>query len=93
MDCKVFYNYPSGFRKKHSTHFCLPFLIDKILKGFDKLLFLGIILTDLQKASDAVNHEVLLGTLHAISFFEKTIAWFKSYLLDRAFKVNINNNF
>ena len=51
------------------------------------------ILIDLQKAFDTINHEILLGKLHAIGFSEKTVAWFKSYLSDRAFKVNINNHF
>ena len=40
-----------------------------------------------------MHHEILLGKLHAIGFFEKTIAWFKSCLSDRAFKVNIYNHF
>ena len=79
--------------ENHSTDLCLSFLNDKILKGFDKGLFTGMILIDLQKAFDTINHEILLGKLHAIGFSEKTVAWFKSYLSDRAFKVNINNHF
>ena len=51
------------------------------------------ILIDLQKAFATINHEILLGKLHAIGFSEKTVAWFKSYLSDRAFKGNINNHF
>ena len=89
----ILYSCHSGFRKNHSTNLCLSFLNDKILKGFDKELFTGVILIDLQKAFDTINHEILLGKLHAIGFSEKTVAWFKSYLSDRAFKVNINNNF
>ena len=30
----LLYTYQSGFRKKHSTDFCLSYLNDKILKGF-----------------------------------------------------------
>ena len=51
------------------------------------------ILINLQKAFDTINYEILLGKLHAIGFSQKTVAWFKSYLSDRAFKVNINNHF
>ena len=54
---------------------------------------MGMILIDLQKVFHTINHEILLGKLHAIGFSEKTVAWFKSYLSDRAFKVNINNHF
>ena len=50
-------------------------------------------LINLQKAFNTINHEVILGKLHAIGFSEKTIARFKSYLSDRAFKVNTNNHF
>ena len=35
----------------------------------------------------------MVNCLHAIGFSEKTVAWFKSYLSDRAFKVNINHHF
>ena len=51
------------------------------------------ILIDLHKAFDTINPEILVGKLHAIGFSEKAVAWFKSYLSDRAFKININNHF
>ena len=85
----ILYNYQSGFRKNHSSHLCLSFLNDKILKGFDKGLFTGMIVIDLQKAFDTINYEILLGKLHVIGFSQETVALFKSYLSDRAFKVNI----
>ena len=66
----------------------------KILKGFEKGLFTGMMLINLQKVFDTINHEILPGKLHAIGYSQKTVAWFKSYLSDRAFKVNnINNHF
>ena len=68
------YNYQSGFRENHSDDLCLFFLDDKILKGFNKGLFKGMILIDLQKVFDTINHEILLGKLHAIGFSEKTVA-------------------
>ena len=48
-------------------------------------------LVDVKKAFHTIHHEILLGKIHAICFSEKAIAWFKWYLSDRAFKVNINN--
>ena len=89
----VLYNYHLGFRKNHLADFCLSFLNGKILKSFDKGLFTGMMLIDLQKAFNTINHEIVLGKLHANGFSEKIIAWFKSYLSDRAFKVTINNHF
>ena len=76
----ILYNYQLGFSRNHSTDFCLSFLNDKILNGFDEGFFGGMILVDLQKTVHTINHEILPGKFHAISFSEKTIAWFKSYL-------------
>ena len=54
---------------------------------------MGIILIDLQNVFYTINHKILLGKLHAIGFSEKTVAWFKSCLSGRVFKVYINNHF
>ena len=70
---KILYNYQSGFRTNHSTNLCLSFLTDKILKGFDEGLLTGMILIDLQKACDTINHEILLKKLETIGFLDKCI--------------------
>ena len=49
------------------------------------------ILIDLQKAFDTIDHEILLQKLKAIKFSESTIKWFKSYLSERIVLVNIEN--
>ena len=69
----------------------MSFLTDKVLKGFDEDLSTGMILIDLQKAFDTIDHEILLQKLKAIKFSESTIKWFKSYLSERIFLVNIGN--
>ena len=89
----LLYNYQSGFRKKHSTDFCLSYLNDKILKGFDRGMMTGMILIDLQKVFDTIDHDVLLQKLYATGFSKRTVNWFKSYLSNRSFKVNLGNNF
>ena len=88
---EILYNYQSGFRKNHSTDSCLTFLHNKILKGFDKGLMTGMILIDLQKAFDTIDHDILLKKLIAIGFSNHTIGWFKSYLSNRLFRVNLGN--
>ena len=53
---KVSYKSQSGFRKNHSTDFCLSCLTDKICNGFNTGLLNGMILIDLQKAFDTIDH-------------------------------------
>ena len=54
------YWFQSGFRKNYSTDTCLGHLTDKITTEFEKGLFTGMILIDLQKAFDTIDHQILL---------------------------------
>ena len=73
---EILYNYQSRFRKNHSTDSCLTFFHDKILKGFDKGLMTGMMLIDLQKAFNTIDHDILLlKKLSAIRFSSHTIGW------------------
>ena len=85
---KILYDYQFSFRKNH-----LSFLNDKILKGFDDGLETGMILTDVQKAFDTINHDIRLKKLSIIGFSDHTIKWFQSYLSNRTFMVNLENSF
>ena len=51
------------------------------------------ILIDLHKAFDTVNHNILLKKIEFKGFSEETIKLFKSYLSHRKFKVHIKNTF
>ena len=88
----LLYTYQSGFRKKQSTDFCLSYLNDKNLRGFDKGLMTGMILIDLQNAFDT-DHDVLLQKLYAVGFSKHTVNCFQSYLSNRSFLVDLGNNF
>ena len=87
----IFYKYQSGFRNNHSTDLFLSFLNDKILKGFDNGVYTGMILIDLQKAFDTINHKILLDKLLPIGFSKNTISWYEFYLAERHFTVEVAN--
>ena len=86
---KILCDYQSGFRKNHSTDTCLSFLNDKFLKRFYDVLVTGMILIDLQKAFDTINHDILLKKLNIIGFSGHNVKWFQSHLSNRKFTVNL----
>ena len=92
-DSKVLYRYQLGFCKNHLTDVCLSYLADKIQTGFDSGLSTVMILIDLQKAFDAINHNILLKKLSSIGFSPQSITWFGSYLSNRRFQISIKNNY
>ena len=50
----------SRFRANHLTDLCLAQLIDFVATGTDKQMHTGMILVDLHKAFDTLDHAVLL---------------------------------
>ena len=65
---KLIYMYQSGFRTNHSTDLCLAQLIDFVATGMDKQMDTSMILVDLQKAFDTLDHEVLLEKIKYFGF-------------------------
>ena len=92
-DNNILYKYQSGFRKYYSTDTCLSYLNDKVQIGFEQSWITGMILIDLQKAFDTINHDILLIKIHCLGFSEPTIQWFRPYLTNRLFSVNFDNEF
>ena len=89
----ILYKYKSGFRKHHSTDTCLSYLTDKVKIGFEEGLLTGMVLIDLQKAFDTIDHSILLEKMSCLGFAGKTIAWYTSYLTNRSFIVNVGKEF
>ena len=58
--------YLCGFRKGYSTQDCLLSMIEKWRKSLDKREKSAAILTDLSKASDSLNHSLLIAKLEAM---------------------------
>ena len=88
----IIYKYQSGFRPNHSTNTCLSFLCDKVQKGFEKGMLTGMILIDLQKAFDTIDHKILIKKLSYLGFTKSAISWFKSYLESRIFSVQFDKS-
>ena len=82
--------YQSGFSMNHSTDLCLAQLIDFVATGMDKQMHTGMILVNLQRAFDTLDHGVLLEKMKYFVFRASVIKWFESYLSSRKFLVCID---
>jgi len=83
----LLYSFQSGFRSSYSTETCLIHLFDHIKTQSSKGLYTGMIMLDLQKAFDTVDHSILCNKLQTMGI--KSIKWFKSYLTERKQKVKV----
>ena len=72
----IIYKYQSGFRSTFSTNTALCYLGDKIRFNLDKGLYTGVVLLDLQKAFDTVDHHILLSKLRATGVDDLAVKWF-----------------
>ena len=81
----------SGFRGGYSTDSCLIGLSDFIKGEISKGNMVGMVLIDLQKAFDTVDHVILREKLSSIGVLSTT--WFESYLADRRQCVEVNGSF
>ena len=86
----LIYQYQSGFRPGHSTETCLIYLTDYIKRHTAQGLYTGMLLLDVQKAFDSVNHHILCDTLYAMGVDP---TWFRSYLTGRKQTVSVNGVF
>ena len=87
-DKKLLYCFQSGFRKNHSTDTCLINLIDYLHMNISEDKYVGMILLDLQKAFDTVDHVILCNKLKNIGV--GCVDWFESYIKNRLQVVNLD---
>ena len=61
--------------------------------ALDNKKIAGALLTDLSKAFDCIDYELLIAKLHAYGFDPLALTLIASYLTDRKQRVKINNQF
>lgn len=73
----------SGFRPGHSTATALLKVSNDIKLAMDNKKVTLMILLDLSKAFDCVDHDILLAKLQSLNLSASTLSWMRSYLFDR----------
>ena len=91
---EVFSKYQYVLRKGYSAQQCLLALLEKLKVAVDKgKVFGGALLTDLLKAFDCHNHELLIAKLNAYEFTLPALKLVHDYLSDRKQRTRVNNSY
>ena len=76
----------------HSTETALINVTDNILKAIDEKSASLLVLLDMSKAFDSLNHNLLLGKLRKVGLKASVISWFSSYLSSRYQRVRYEDS-
>ena len=79
-----------GFRKGFSTQHCLMAMLERWKTALDKNKIAGALLTDLSKAFDCLNHDLLIAKLDAYGFDLPSLKLIFDYLSGRKQRTKIN---
>ena len=87
---KILHQAQSGFRPGHTTQDVIVASVDDWRRGLDNNHLVGVVLVDLSKAFDSVNHDLLLCKMDRYGIRGKEQCWFHSYLSGRKQRVVID---
>jgi hypothetical protein len=81
----------SGNKQWHSTETSLIKTTDVILMAIDDKKLTAVVLLDMSKAFDSLDHDILISKLNDVGLFSEALNWFTSYLTNRYQSVRINS--
>ena len=82
----------SGCREYHSTETSVLYTTDHILQSIDNKKLSAVVLLDMSKAFDSINHQRLLLRLQHAGASPPVLTWMLSYLSNRYQAVRINTS-
>ena len=89
----IFSKYQCGFWKGFSTQQCLLAMLKKWKRSVDNSKMFGVLLTDLSKAFDCLDHELLIAKLNAHGFSLTALKLVHNYLSNRKQRTKINSTY
>ena len=87
----VFSKFQSGFRKGFNAQHCLLAMVEKWRKFPDKGGEAGAVSTDLYKAFDCIDHNLVIAKLSAYGFEKQSINFIYSYLTKRKQRTKVDS--
>ena len=85
--------YLFGYRKGYSTEQCLTVMLEVWKKALEGKGTAVAILTDLSKAFDCLNHDLLIAKLEAYGFDSSALFFVKDYLKNRKQRIKVNGSY
>ena len=82
----------SGNKQLHSTETLGLLFTSHLLSAVDEKKVTGVLMLDLSKAFDSIQHNILLAKLKGFGASTETISWFGNCLTDRQQFVRINSS-
>ena len=89
----VFSKFQCGFRKGFNAQHCLLTMVEKWRKTLDEGGETGAVLTDLSKAFDCIDHNLLIAKLNAYGFEKRSLEFIHSYLTKRKQRTKVDSAF
>ena len=81
-----------GFREGYGTQHALLHFVETCKKSIDSGGVAGVVLTDLSKAFDCLNHDLLIAKLNAYGFSRSALLFIHSYLTNRKQRVKAKDS-
>ena len=82
----------SGNKRLHSTETLGILFTNHLYEAIDTKKLIGVLMLDLNKAFDSIQHAALLNKLRVLGLTDEALSWVKSYLDDRQQQVFINSS-
>ena len=87
----IFSKFQCGFRKGFNAQHCLLAMVEKWRKTLDGGGETGAVLTDLSKAFDCIDHNLLMAKLNAYGFEKQSLNYIYSYLKKRKQRTKVDS--
>ena len=87
---ELLYKAQSDFRNLFSCETAIIHMVDKWAKAINDGYVNGVVLLDLRKAFDLIDHNMLLKKLRMYKCSNNSLNWFASYLQNRYQRTTVN---